>query len=117
MPDPRRAERGSSRDGQAAVPRYENGVLERLRGSQPPGNSRRWIVRAVEDSLRRLGTDWIDLYQIHRPDPHADVDETLGVLTDLVRQGKVRYVGSSISPRSRSSRPSGSPASGASSAS
>ncbi len=51
--------------------------------------------RAVEDSLRRLGTDWIDLYQVHRPDPDTDVDETLGALTDLVQQGKVRYIGSS----------------------
>jgi aryl-alcohol dehydrogenase-like predicted oxidoreductase len=59
------------------------------------GGSRRWIVRAVEDSLRRLGTDWIDLYQVHRPDPAVDVDETLGALTDLVQQGKVRYIGSS----------------------
>src|SRR5215210_8445045 len=59
------------------------------------GSSRRWIVRAVEDSLRRLGTEWIDLYQVHRPDPAVDVDETLGALTDLVRQGKVRYIGSS----------------------
>ena len=59
------------------------------------GNSRRWIIRAVEDSLRRLGTDWIDLYQLHRPDPHTDIDETLGALTDLVQQGKVRYIGSS----------------------
>src|SRR5215218_8599352 len=59
------------------------------------GGSRRWIVRAVEASLKRLGTDWIDLYQVHRPDPDTDVDETLGALTDLVRQGKVRYVGSS----------------------
>jgi aryl-alcohol dehydrogenase-like predicted oxidoreductase len=62
------------------------------------GNSRRWIVRAVEDSLRRLGTDWIDLYQIHRPEPDTDIDETLGALTDLVRSGKVRYVGSSTFP-------------------
>src|SRR4051795_10683217 len=59
------------------------------------GNSRRWIISEVESSLRRLGTDWIDLYQIHRPDPHTDIDETLGALTDLVRQGKVRYIGSS----------------------
>src|SRR4051794_18045212 len=59
------------------------------------GGSRRWIVKAVEDSLRRLGTDWIDLYQIHRPDPQTDVEETLGALTDLVQQGKVRYIGSS----------------------
>src|SRR3954466_6346303 len=59
------------------------------------GGSRRWIVKAVEDSLRRLGTDWIDLYQVHRPSPDTDVEETLGALTDLVRQGKVRYIGSS----------------------
>jgi aryl-alcohol dehydrogenase-like predicted oxidoreductase len=65
------------------------------------GNSRRWIMRAVEDSLRRLGTDWIDLYQIHRPEPDTDVEETLGALSDLVRQGKVRHVGSSTFPPSR----------------
>jgi len=59
------------------------------------GGSRRWIVRAVEDSLRRLGTDYIDLYQVHRPSPDTDVEETLGALSDLVRQGKVRYIGSS----------------------
>jgi len=59
------------------------------------GGSRRWIIREVEDSLRRLGTDYIDLYQVHRPDPAIDVEETLGALTDLVRAGKVRYVGSS----------------------
>src|SRR3954453_13800706 len=59
------------------------------------GGSRRWIVRAVEDSLRRLGTDYIDLYQVHRPSPDTDVEETLGALTDLVHQGKVRYLGSS----------------------
>jgi aryl-alcohol dehydrogenase-like predicted oxidoreductase len=59
------------------------------------GGSRRWIVRAVEDSLRRLGTDWIDLYQVHRADPEVDVEETLGALTDLVQQGKLRYIGSS----------------------
>jgi aryl-alcohol dehydrogenase-like predicted oxidoreductase len=59
------------------------------------GGSRRWIIQAVEGSLRRLGTDWIDLYQVHRPDPGTDIDETLGALTDLVQQGKVRYIGSS----------------------
>jgi aryl-alcohol dehydrogenase-like predicted oxidoreductase len=64
------------------------------------GNSRRWIMREVEDSLRRLGTDWIDLYQIHRPDPDTDLDETLGALTDLVRAGKVRYIGHSTFPAS-----------------
>ncbi|WP_335983926.1 aldo/keto reductase [Streptomyces sp. CA2R106] len=59
------------------------------------GGSRRWIIREVEDSLRRLGTDHIDLYQVHRPGPDTDVAETLGALTDLVRQGKIRYLGSS----------------------
>ncbi|MBD5784728.1 aldo/keto reductase [Cellulosimicrobium terreum] len=59
------------------------------------GGSRRWIMREVESSLRRLGTDHIDLYQVHRPSPDTDVTETLGALTDLVRQGKVRYIGSS----------------------
>ena len=62
------------------------------------GNSRRWIRREVEASLRRLDTDWIDLYQIHRPEPDTDIDETLGVLTDLVREGKVRCIGSSTFP-------------------
>jgi aryl-alcohol dehydrogenase-like predicted oxidoreductase len=65
------------------------------------GNTRRWIVREVDNSLRRLGTDWIDLYQIHRPEPETDVDETLGALTDLIRAGKVRYVGSSTFPASQ----------------
>ena len=65
------------------------------------GNSRRWIMRAVEDSLRRLNTDWIDLYQVHRPDPGTDIEETLGALTDLVRQGKVRYIGGSTFPASQ----------------
>jgi aryl-alcohol dehydrogenase-like predicted oxidoreductase len=62
------------------------------------GNSRRWIVSEVENSLRRLNTDWIDLYQIHRPDPHTDIEETLGALTDLQRQGKIRAFGSSTFP-------------------
>jgi aryl-alcohol dehydrogenase-like predicted oxidoreductase len=65
------------------------------------GNSRRWIVREVENSLRRLKTDWIDLYQIHRPEADTDIDETLGALTDLVHQGKVRYIGSSTFPASQ----------------
>jgi aryl-alcohol dehydrogenase-like predicted oxidoreductase len=58
-------------------------------------------MRAVEDSLRRLQTDWIDLYQVHRPDPVTDIEETLSALTDLVRQGKVRYLGSSTFPASQ----------------
>jgi aryl-alcohol dehydrogenase-like predicted oxidoreductase len=59
------------------------------------GNTRRWIVQEVENSLRRLKTDWIDLYQIHRPEPDTAIDETLGALSDLVHAGKVRYIGSS----------------------
>ena len=59
------------------------------------GGSRRWIITELENSLKRLGTDWIDLYQVHRPDPETDVEETLSALTELVRQGKVRYIGSS----------------------
>src|SRR3954466_7126324 len=59
------------------------------------GGSRRWIIQELENSLRRLDTDYIDLYQLHRPDPHTDIDETLAALTDLVQQGKVRYIGSS----------------------
>jgi aryl-alcohol dehydrogenase-like predicted oxidoreductase len=62
------------------------------------GNSRRWIIREVENSLRRLDTDWIDLYQVHRPDPDTDVEETLAALTDLQRQGKIRAFGSSTFP-------------------
>ncbi|WP_113717678.1 aldo/keto reductase [Arthrobacter dokdonensis] len=64
-------------------------------GPNRGGGSRKWIMQAVENSLRRLGTDYIDLYQVHRPSALMDVEETLGALTDLVRQGKVRYIGSS----------------------
>jgi aryl-alcohol dehydrogenase-like predicted oxidoreductase len=59
-----------------------------------------WIIREVEDSLGRLGTDWIGLYQIHRWDPETDLDETLGALSDLVHQGKIRYFGHSTFPAS-----------------
>ncbi|HEX2258723.1 MAG TPA: aldo/keto reductase [Actinomycetota bacterium] len=68
------------------------------RGPNDRGNSRYHIFRAVEDSLRRLQTDHIDLYQVHRPDPLMDVGETLSALSDLVTQGKVRYLGSSTFP-------------------
>jgi len=64
------------------------------------GNSRRWLVRALDDSLQRLQTDHVDLFQVHRPDPDTDVEETLSALTDLVRAGKVRNVGSSTFPAS-----------------
>ena len=69
-------------------------------GPNRAGNSRRWIAQEVEASLRRLQTDWIDLYQIHRPEAETDIDETLGALTDLVRAGKVRAIGSSTFPPS-----------------
>src|SRR4030088_682713 len=76
------------------------GVPMGARGGDPnmQGNSRRWIVREVENSLRRLDTDWIDLYQIHRPDSDTDVEETLSALTDLQRQGKIRAFGFSSFP-------------------
>jgi len=74
-------------------------------GSEAPpnqsGSSRRWIMRACDDSLRRLGTDWIDLYQLHRFDPNVDIDDTLGALSDLVHQGKIRAFGSSTFPAER----------------
>ncbi len=62
------------------------------------GNSRRWIIAECENSLRRLGVDYIDLYQIHRPDESVDIDETLGALSDLVHDGKIRLFGSSTFP-------------------
>jgi aryl-alcohol dehydrogenase-like predicted oxidoreductase len=69
-------------------------------GLNMAGGSRRWIIRECENSLERLQTDHIDLYQVHRPDPRVDIDETLGALSDLVHQGKVRYLGSSTYPAS-----------------
>src|SRR3954469_1084513 len=86
-----RALRGR-RDGVVLATKFGNPMSE---DPAQRGASRRWMHRALEDSLRRLGTDHIDLYQVHRPDPDTDVEETLGALTDLVQQGKVRYVGSS----------------------
>ena len=92
--------------GKALQGRREHVVLatkvSRPMGQDPnqQGASRRWITTAVEDSLRRLQTDYIDLYQIHRIDPTTDVEETLSVLTDLIRSGKVRAIGSSTTPAS-----------------
>ena len=82
--------------GQMGVP-----VGAPLGTAGPPlqrGNSRRWIVQEVENSLRRLRTDWIDLYQVHRPDRDTDVEETLSALTDLRQQGKIRAFGCSTFP-------------------
>jgi aryl-alcohol dehydrogenase-like predicted oxidoreductase len=67
-------------------------------GRNERGNSRLWIFQEVENSLRRLQTDHIDLYQLHRPDPATDIEEQLGALTDLMRQGKIRYFGCSTFP-------------------
>jgi aryl-alcohol dehydrogenase-like predicted oxidoreductase len=92
--------------GEALKGRRENAVLATKfhgpMGDDPNqrGNSRRWIMTAVEGSLRRLQTDHIDLYQVHRPDPDVDVEETLSALTDLVRSGKVRAIGTSTFPAS-----------------
>ena len=89
---------GGRRDDVILATKFHNAM-----GEDPnrQGNSRRWVVRAVEDSLRRLGTDWIDLYQVHRTDPHTDIDETLSALSDLVDEGKVRYIGGSTFPASQ----------------
>lgn len=100
--------RGESEEivGKALKGRRDNVVLATKAhlpmGDDPnqQGNSRRWLTRALEDSLRRLGTDHVDLFQVHRPAPDTDIEETLSALTDLVRAGKVRAVGSSTFPAS-----------------
>jgi len=86
---------GARRDGVVLTTKSGAPMGEGLLQS---GASRRWIHKALEDSLRRLGTDHVDLYQIHRPDWHTDLDETLGALTDLQRAGKIRAFGSSTFP-------------------
>ena len=93
--------------GQALASGRRDGVVLATKAGLPfgrdpnqRGTSRRWITQAVEGSLRRLGTDWIDLYQIHRLDPATDVDETLGALSDLVHAGKIRAFGASNVPAS-----------------
>jgi aryl-alcohol dehydrogenase-like predicted oxidoreductase len=99
---------GDSEDvvGRALEGRRDDVVLatkfSRPTGQDPnqQGASRRWIVTAVENSLRRLRTDHIDLYQLHRPDPRTDIEETLSALTDLIRSGKVRAIGASNTPAS-----------------
>jgi aryl-alcohol dehydrogenase-like predicted oxidoreductase len=92
--------------GKALKGRRDNVVLAtkftRPMGDDPnqQGASRRWIMTAVEDSLRRLQTDYIDIYQVHRPDPDTDIEETLSALSDLIHSGKVRAIGSSTTPAS-----------------
>ena len=86
---------GGHRDNVILATKYHGSM-----GDDPnqAGNSRRWIIKACDDSLRRLKTDWIDIYQAHRPDPSCDIDETLGALSDLIHQGKVRMAGTSTFP-------------------
>lgn len=101
--------RGESEEivGKALKGRRENVVLATKvhipMGTDPnqQGSSRRWIVQAVENSLRRLQTDHIDLYQVHRPAADTDIEETLSALTDLIRAGKVRAIGTSTFPASQ----------------
>jgi aryl-alcohol dehydrogenase-like predicted oxidoreductase len=98
--------RGESEEivGQALEGRRDNVVLATkvhgAMGGDPnqQGNSRRWITKEVEASLRRLRTDWIDLYQLHRPDPSTDIEDTLSALSDLIHEGKVRAIGCSTFP-------------------
>jgi aryl-alcohol dehydrogenase-like predicted oxidoreductase len=92
-----RALSGGRREGVVVATKFN-----RPMGDDPnqSGNSRRWINQAVDHSLRRLKTDWIDLYLVHRPDPTTAIDETLASLSDLVQAGKVRYVGTSTFPAS-----------------
>jgi aryl-alcohol dehydrogenase-like predicted oxidoreductase len=93
---------GGRRDDVVLATKFHNpmdvGLGESGGDPNKRGNSRRWIVTEVENSLRRLGTDWIDLYQVHRPDPDTDVEETISALTDLQRQGKIRAFGTSTYP-------------------
>jgi aryl-alcohol dehydrogenase-like predicted oxidoreductase len=98
--------RGESEEivGKALKGRRDNVVLVSKAnlpmGTDPnqQGNSRRWLTRAIDDSLRRLQTDYIDLYMVHRPAPDTDIEETLSALTDLMRAGKIRTIGSSTFP-------------------
>jgi aryl-alcohol dehydrogenase-like predicted oxidoreductase len=90
--------------GRALATRRDDAILATKvhgpmgKGVNQRGNSRLWIMREIENSLKRLGTDRIDLYQLHRPDPSVHIEETLEALTDLLRAGKVRYVGTSTFP-------------------
>ena len=105
----RRVLRGESEEivGKALKDRRDDVVLATkvhgTMGDDPNqfGNSRRWIAKECDASLKRLGTDWIDLYQIHRPEPDTDIEETLSALTDLMRAGKVRAIGAWTFPPSQ----------------
>ncbi len=83
---------GGRRDDVVLAPKFHSAMSD---DPNHRGNSRRWIIREVENSLRRLNTDYIDLYQIHRPDSDTAIEQTLSALTDLVHQDRIRYIGSS----------------------
>jgi aryl-alcohol dehydrogenase (NADP+) len=87
--------RGGRRDRVVLATKFHHPITD---DPNARGNSRRWIMQAVEASLRRLGTDWIDVYQAHRPDPQTDIEETVGALSDLVHAGKIRAWGTSTFP-------------------
>ena len=100
MGSPRRSSGRHSRAGVTTSCSPPRSTSRWATGRTGAANSRRWIVHEVEQSLRRLGTDWIGLYQVHRPDHTTDIEETLSALTDLVRAGKIRAFGSSTFPAS-----------------
>src|SRR5690348_4103882 len=83
------------RDEVVLATKFGNPLRGALGEDHGARGSRWYVRRAVERSLRRLRTDHIDLYQLHRPDPHTPIEETLAALTELVREGKVRYIGNS----------------------
>lgn len=93
-----KALRGTRRDDVVLASKFHNPMRDDVNAR---GNSRRWITQAVEGSLKRLQTDHLDLYQVHRPDPATDIEETLSALTDLQRAGKILYFGSSTFPASQ----------------
>lgn len=84
-----------NRDSIVLATKFHNGMSA---DPNAQGNSRRWAIQACEDSLRRLDVDYLDIYQVHRPSPGTDIDDTLGALSDLVHQGKIRYAGCSTFP-------------------
>lgn len=89
------------RDDVVLVSKFHNEMPGEELDRNRRGNSRLWITRAVEESLRRLGTDHLDVYLVHRSDPDTDIDQTLGALSDLVSSGKVRAIGTSSFPAER----------------
>lgn len=95
---------GGRRDNVVLASKFHNPMGDDVNAR---GNSRRWIVQAVENSLRRLQTDHLDLYQVHRPDPDTDIEETLGALTDLQRAGKIHTSVQRRTPHTNSSPPNG----------